>query len=671
MPLIDLNLQPGIDVQKTQTLNEGGWSDSQFIRFKDGLPQKIGGWTSMEAGSINGSTRALHAFADLSGNTYLAGGTEQELWLQSAYGTQNITPFKTTTNNPPLFYTTTGSTTVVVQDPGGAGTGVKNGDWVNIVTPVYVGGIVISGIYQVSNVASGGASWEITSADAATSSVFGGGVVAEFDTTAASTTVVITAPDHGLWTGDPYTPAVATTVGGITLNSTYIVTYISLNQFSIEDGTATSTDNAFMNSGNVRIGYLLENGLNNALSNGSYGSGPYGYGPYGIGANIFYLQNVSLWSLDNWGEQLVANRYGGGIYVWIPPYGVDNVAQTITNAPTKANQILVSLPARILVALGAETTGIQDPLLVRWSDVEDYNTWTASSINQAGSFRLSNGNYIVAGIQGSTSLYIWTDIGLWQMSYISTPYIFGFDQIATNCGLVGPHAFARMNDDLYWMSQRQFYLFNGSGVTEVPCPVWDQVFQNLTELQASKITAGSNSYFGEVWWFYPSKDSEENDSYVKYNTSSQTWDYGLIDRTAWIDQSVLGAPIGSDSASEIYQHEVGNDDSGLPIEAHLESGYITIAEGDQFTYVDQIIPDIKFGIPSSDRNGTLYVTVKMVDYPTDEPRIYGPFPMNKLTPYISMRARGRQMALKFESDDLGSFWRLGKIRYRGAPAGRR
>lgn len=671
MPLNDLVLRAGVDTQKTQTLNEGGWSTSQFIRFKDGMVQKIGGWKSMDVGPLYGSTRELHAFSDLDGNTYLAGGSEQELWLESAYGSQNITPFRAVTNDPPQFYTTAGSMTVEVQDPAAAGIGLASGEWVNIVTPVYVGGLTIQGLYPVSNVSSGGAAWHIEVASAATSNVFGGGVVAEFSTTAGSASVLVTAPAHGLWTGDNYSPAIPVTVGGITISGTYIITYVSLDAFTIEADPAVSTASAFMNGGDVRLGYLLGNGLNSALENGSYGAGPYGYGPYGIGANMFYRQSVSLWALDNWGEQLIANRWGGGIYVWVPKPAEGNIATVINNAPTTANGIFVSMPARILVALGAETAGIYDPLLIRWSDVEDYNTWTATPTNQAGSFRLSTGNYIVAGVQGSTNAYIWTDLGLWEMKYISTPFIYGFNQIAANCGLAGPHAFAQVSDDLFWMSQRQFFAFNGATVSELTCTVWDEVFQNLNEVQLSKVTAGSNSYFGEVWWFYPSKDSEECDSYVKYNVTMNTWDYGKIDRTAWIDQSVLGAPIAASSVSEIYQHEVGEDDSGLPINAFIESGYLDIASGDQFTYVDQIIPDIKFGIPTSPRNGTVYVTVKMIDFPSDEPRLYGPFPMNKLTPFVTLRARGRQMALRFESDDLGSFWRLGRIRYNGVADGRR
>ena len=202
MPLQDFVLRAGVDTQKTQTLNEGGWSVSQFIRFKDGMVQKIGGWQSMDVGPLHGSTRELHAFSDLDGNTYLAGGSEQELWLESAYGSQNITPVRAVTNDPPQFYTSAGSTTVEIQDPAAAGIGLASGDWVNIVTPVYVGGLTIQGLYPVSNVSSGGAAWHIEVATPATSNVFGGGTVAEFSTTAGSASVLVTAPAHGLWTGD-------------------------------------------------------------------------------------------------------------------------------------------------------------------------------------------------------------------------------------------------------------------------------------------------------------------------------------------------------------------------------------------------------------------------------------------------------------------------------------
>jgi hypothetical protein len=411
------------------------------------------------------------------------------------------------------------------------------------------------------------------------------------------------------------------------------------------------------------------------------------------------------WTLDNWGQQLVLCPYLGTIYIWDPIADAGSPAQLITPAsgggysnntvPSTNIGIFIAMPEQIMVAYGsvpwASSPDDQawNPLAICWSSVSDYTVWQPLTTNQAGSFILPSGSAIIKGMQLPQQMLFWTDIELWAAQYIGFPLVFGFNKIGQSCGLIAPNAVAVMNNGIYWMSSNQFFVLNSNGVQPLPCTVWDQIFQNLNTSLQGKIIAAPNTYFNEVAWFFPSNlSTQENDSYVKYNIATGSWDYGTLSRTAWLDQSILGAPIGSDSLATVVQHEQGYNsyephvfpnNPTQPLVSWIQTGYIQIAEGDRMTFVDQIWPDIRFGSFPAQVNqtnsadttkGTVMVTVYMVDFPGDNPRQYGPFPVDVRTQYIPLQARGRQMSIKFSSDDLNLFWRIGMVRYRGQSAGR-
>jgi len=414
---------------------------------------------------------------------------------------------------------------------------------------------------------------------------------------------------------------------------------------------------------------------------------PYGAGTYQV-STIAAVSSTSMtatnspttitatdWSLDNFGQLLVAAPRGGPIFYYTPE-GPSATAFIFNNSPTVNNGMFVAMPQRQIIAYGSSFTGIIDPLLIRWCDVGDPTTWIATSVNQAGSYRLPEGSQIVAGLQTQQQAIFWTDESVWSMQYIGSPLVYAFNKIATGVGAIGPKAVGAMNNMVFWMSPSQFNMLSPQGVTAIPCPVWDVVFQNLNSAYVYNIRCATNSLFSEVWWFYPStaSTSGENDSYVKYNVSTMTWDYGSMGRTAWIDQSVLGPPIGTGTDLVIYQHEVGNDAGLVPMTPSFETGYFALSEGDQMVFIDQMWPDMKWGDYNQNQTGQANASVQItffgVNYPGDTPTQYGPYTVTKSTEYISTRIRNRLLAFQVSSSDANSFWRLGQIRYRFQPDGK-
>jgi hypothetical protein len=330
------------------------------------------------------------------------------------------------------------------------------------------------------------------------------------------------------------------------------------------------------------------------------------------------------------------------------------------------------MPQRQLVSWGCTFDGIPDPLLIRWSDVNDLNSWIGTVINQAGSYRIPKGSKIVGGLQAQQQGLIFTDLGVWSMQYIGPPYVYGFNEIATGCGLIARKAVAAISGTVYWMGQSQFFSISGSGVQPVPCPVWDVIFQDLDTSNLDKIRVAVNSLFGEISWFYPNLSSGgENNSYVKYNVYLNCWDYGTMSRTAWSDQSVLGKPIGADPVSGyLYQHETSPNADGVAMNSFFRTGYFAMTEADIKSFVDEVWPDMKWGLYDGDQNATVYITFYVTDFAGQDPEVYGPYPMTQDTKWFNPRFRGRLISIQLSSNDLDSFWRLGNIRYRLQPDGR-
>ena len=366
------------------------------------------------------------------------------------------------------------------------------------------------------------------------------------------------------------------------------------------------------------------------------------------------------------------------IFAWDPTSGSPS-ATILPYGPPVNDGIMVAMPQRQIIAWGSTFTGIQDPLLIRWCDVNNYNSWVGTVTNQAGSYRIPKGSKIVGGIQSSQQGLIWTDVGLWAMQYISQPLIYGFTELGTGCGLISRKAACSFNGAAYWMGPSQFFTLSSDGVQPVPCPIWDVIFQQLDPNNLDKIRVAVNSRFGEISWFIPTLSSGgEVAIYVKYNVYLQTWDYGNLARSAWIDQSVLGAPIGADpNLLYIYQHEVLNttgatlfDADGSPLLASFQTGYFALADGDLKTFVDQVWPDMRWGLLGGAQNATVNLTFYVTDYPGGPVTTYGPYALTASTQFITPRFRGRLVSIGIASSDVGTFWRIGGIRYRGQEDGK-
>lgn len=383
------------------------------------------------------------------------------------------------------------------------------------------------------------------------------------------------------------------------------------------------------------------------------------------------LSDQKDWSLDNWGEYLIASPVNGEIFYWNPADTTGHVV-VVPNAPLVNEGCFVAMPERQIVAYGSTFTGFQDPLLVRWSDIGNFTNWVGTVVNQAGSYRIPKGSKIVGGIQGPQQGLLWTDLGLWAMQYVNLPLVYSFNEIASGCGLIGRKAMGTMAGIVYWMSQSQFFRLSGNGVEPVQCPIWDVIFQDIDTDPATleKVRCAPNSRFGEISWYYPTIGSNGVPTkYVKYNTLLNQWDYGTLTRTAWIDQSVFGPPIGAGGDLKIYQHETSNDADGVAINSSFQTGYFAVQDGDLKTFVDQVWPDMKWGLYDQAQNATVTITFLTADYPGDTPKSYS-YTVNKTTQFVTPRLRARLVAIKIESNDIGSFWRVGNIRYRYQPDGK-
>lgn len=682
MPMEKINLRPGVNTEATPLLNEAGWSESNLIRFftaaGQNFLQKLGGWSRLTSSTFQGICRGLFAWADLSGNAYVAAGTEQRLQVFAAGALFDITPVRKTDNVTPNYSTISGSNIVTIID---TANGASATDGVLIYNPISVGGVVLQGYYEIHSIVDAN-TYTIIAASNATSTVNNGGAAAKFTTTNTSSTVKVTLNNNGYSVGSVYTVYVATAVGGITMSvgNYNVTTIIDANNFDVAaSGTASSSANAFENSGNSRLEYLLPAGLVSAAIAPGYGEGGFGFGPYGQGGANATPNPLRQWSLGAWGEQLAAAPTGGTIYAWDPSLGIPGAglfypATPITNAPPGVEGFFIAMPEQQMVAYGATDpgTGNQDPMLIRWCDVANYNQWTASASNQAGSFRLPRGSKIVGGLQGPSYGLLWTDLGLWEMQYVQPPLVYGFNEVAEGCGLISMRAMGVAGVNIFWMSYNGFFGFSaGGGVEPIPCDVFDELFGNIYAFQQDKIQLGVNSHFNEFFTFYPSLTGNgENDSYVKYNYQNGAWDYGSLIRTAWFDQSIFTGnnPMGADTSGLIQQHESNPDADGVPLLASATSGWFKLNDGTMFIFIERMIPDFVLT-----GNATVSINVITADFPNENaPTVtYGPYLVTNSTEYIIIRCRSRFARVQISSTaDFGSFWRLGELIYLATPAGR-
>jgi hypothetical protein len=679
MPFGSVKLIPGVNVERTPTLNEAGYAQSQLIRFKDSLAQKYGGWQKFFPFTVPGAPRDMHAWQDLNELQHLLVATTTNLGVITNGAYSDISPQQLISNFAPDFSTTAGSAEVEIVDPNIEN--VTSDDSIFFNTPVSVGGIILSGNYKIAE-QTGTNAYKIIAQMAATATETHAGTVPVFDTTIDKAGVTITLADNGMAAGDNITLTIPTTGNGVTMVGTYPASLIvTADEFRVTAAqVATATGSFPMNGGEAELRYDIALGPQ-PLGIG-YGLGPYSDGGYSTGVVPPQQTGDPLtapdWTSDNWGEIALACPQNGAIYYFDPPAGFAN-ASRISTGPDFNGGIFVSTSEQILIAWGSsivQRIGVeQDPMLVQWCDSGNFFEWTVNGETQAGNFRIPIGSEIRGGAAVSSQNLIWTDLDLWSMNYIGQPFVFGFNKIGAGAGLAGSHAMLQLRDKVMWMGPSNFYVFTGGGVAVIPCPVWDAVFQNLNTAFIKNVRAMPNTPFNEAGWAYPSLASVngECDSYVKFNIlePGAPWDYGLLPRSAWIDQSVLGAPIGGAPSGAIYQHETGNDADGQPLVASFTTGYFELADGEDFVFVDQILPDFKWGTYAGAPSAQIQMTFNVVNFPGDTPVSYGPYTVTQATTFISVRFRGRQMSITVQSSDPGSFWRLGRVRYRFAPLGRR
>ena len=618
MPLQKLQFRPGLVRDTTDYTNEGGWRDGDKIRFRLGLPETIGGWTRLTSTTMLGTCRDLHTWTSLTGTRYVAAGTAQKLYVVDGSDPNDITPIRLVTSAGDVtFAATNGSATITVAD---TAHGCVLDDFVTFSGAVSLGG------------------------------------------------------------------AITATV----LNQEYQVTsLVNANSYTI---TATATANASDtgNGGTNTVGtYQINVGLNDAAVGSGWGAGTYSRGTWGSAANVTIPStSLRLWSMDNFGEDLLANVRGGAIYYWNTSAGIGTRAVNITSVsgsaqPQVANIVLVSERDRHVLAFGCDPEGDPgnlDPLTIRFSTQESFTVWNALATNTAGELRVGSGSEIVAAIQTKQQVVVFTDRSVSAMQYIGPPFTFGLAEVSTNTSILGQNAAVAVGDAVYWMGNDVFYRYDGN-VSIIPCPVEEFVFDNVNTSQLSKVTAGSNSEFNEVWWFYPSANSETNDRYVAFNYSDNTWFFGSLDRTAWDAGGVSGFPIAASPDGNIYFQENGISDGSTnppsPLNSFVESSGIDVGDGDQFMSVKRIIPDV--GFRNSTGTPLVTFTLNARTYPgsgttqTESGNTVrtSSTPLEKYTNQIDVRLRGRSVSLRVESNEVNTQWRLGTPRIDIRPDGRR
>ena len=630
MPYAKYIFKPGIDREGTDYSNEGGWYDANLVRFRKGRPEKIGGWQKATTNYYLGTGRALHGWVDLAGTHYLGLGTTYKYYVELGSAFNDITPIRATTSAGDVTFSAT------------------DGD--------------------------------------------------------ATLTVADTA--HGAVANDFVTFSGAATLGGLitaaVLNQEYqIATIVNDNSYTIEakdtDGdtvTANSSDSG--NGGSSVVGaYQINVGLDVYVEGTGWGMGTWGAGGWGSVGTLDDTNQLRLWSHDNFGEDLIMNVRAGGIYYWDESAGTGTRAVALSAisganlTPTKGLQVLVSEKDRHVICLGADPlnaggtarTGAVDPMFIAWSDQENAADWEPKATNTAGSLRISSGSDIIGGISAREEILIWTDISMYSMTYIGPPFTFGINLINQGVGLIGPKAAVNTPDGVYWMDRKGFYKYSGS-VQLVPCSVHYYVFSDFNQEQSFKTFGFLNKQFNEVGWFYPSADSTEIDRYVVYNYGEGSWTIGQLARYAWLDEGLSSYPRATGEASStqyLYNHENGNDADGSPMDnVYIQSSDFDIhPDGDYYTFIRKIIPDVKFtGNGGSDQ--TINFVLKSRDFPGDSLTTDTTQNVTSTTQKLDTRVRARQLTFRVESDDdntqdtrLGVGWRLGDTRMDVKPDGRR
>tara|TARA_B100001769_G_scaffold274955_1_gene274925 strand:- start:1246 stop:3162 length:1917 start_codon:yes stop_codon:yes gene_type:complete len=638
MPLQKLQFKPGVNKETTSYTNEGGWFDVDKVRFRFGLPEKIGGWLKKSTTSFLGTCRALHPWVSLNLDKFIGLGCDAKYYIEQSGVYYDITPIRTNAATGITFAAVNGSSVLTVTH---TGHGAVQGDFViysSVTTAGGLGGQITKAILQQE--------YKIDEVVNANSYTIRARTVQD--------------------------------LSDISVNGVYTPTEVNA------DGSDSG------NGGGTTGQYQVNSGIDTVVLSNGWGVGTWGRAGWGEAATInLATDTLRIWSHDNFGEDLLMNIRNGNIYYWDATNGTGTRAVALSSlagsisAPTIAKQIMVSDKDRHIIAFGCDTEanpGVQDPLSIRFSSQESLTDWAATATNTAGELRLGSGSEIITAQETRQQILVFTDESLYSMQFLGPPFTFGVNLISENITVRGPLAAIAIEDSVFWMGRNEFYVYTGQ-VQKLPCTVRDHVFDDFNDLQANKVTAGLNSANSEIWWFYPSSSSENVDRYVVYNYQEKVWYFGNLGRTAWIDRGINDFPIAA-SNGYLYEHENGFDDGSYdpvqPIEAHIESSQIDLGEGDRFIFMTRLVPDITF-LNSSVSTPEAVFTIKTRNFPggnylqsdTQNVTKTSSVPVEQFTDQVFIRVRGRSFAFRIESVNQGVTWRLGTPRLEIRPDGRR
>lgn len=641
MPLQKIVLRPGIVRDTSNYSNEGGWFECDKIRFFSGFPQKIGGWVKTAPTTFIGTCRQMWNWITSYTDNLLAVGTNKKVYIEVGSVYYDITPIRETLVSP---------------------------DTDNCV-----------------------------------------------ETTSGSTTVIINVNDHGCVDGAYVTiSGVSGNVGGVPnaqINKEHEVTVINSNSFTITVTTAASSTVAAGGGSSISIACQINPGFAQTTAGYGWGTGGWGSDGWGLSSSQPIYLPQRDWFFDNFDNDLVMNirvditpaakPIGGPIYYWergslvSPSTALGTRAVLLSSltlngvapsdVPVTANQILVSQNDKHLLAFGCQpyagAADDFDPLLIRWASQDQPNDWTPLATNSAGFLRVSRGSKIVRAIPTRQEIITLTDTHVYSLQFLGTTDVFGLQELADNISVIGPRGCITANNVLYWMGKDKFYMYDGR-VQPLPCTIREYIFKDINFNQADQVICGTNEGFNEIWWFYVSQDSNWVNRYAIFNYLEGVWYYGNLTRTAWLDVASRDFPIAAYTTEDqapgvLYTHEVAIDGDGAPISAFIQSSDFDIGDGDSFMLTKRIIPDINFnqstaaaptvtlGVRARDFPGSSYTNNALNSKPVIES------PVGVYTNQIFIRARGRQMAMRISSSDLGVQWQLGSPRIDARTDGKR
>jgi hypothetical protein len=617
MPLKKIALKSGVNRENTRYASEGGWYECDKIRFRQGTPEKIGGWQRISTTTFLGVCKSLWSWVTLGSLQLIGVGTNLKFYVERGGSYNDITPLRATVSLTDPFETTVGSSIVEVTDAAG---GYIDGDFVTFSGATAVGGIAAN-----------------------------------------------------------------------TLNQEYQISYTSGNSYTIDVGTnATSS---VTGGGSVSAAYQINIGPAFTIPLTGWGSSFWGSGTWGFGAES--TESLRLWSQSNFGEDLIFGPRGGAIYYWDATNGTSSRGVLLSSlggasgVPTVQNYILISDISRFVFCFGANPIGsaTQDPMVVRWSDQEDATNWTPAATNQAGSLRFSRGTEIVTAAQSRQEVLVWTNSSLYSMQYVGAPEVWTAQLVGENISIASQNSVAYSNGVAYWMGRDKFYKYDGR-TQPLICNLRKFIFDDLNPAQYDQVFAGTNESYHEVWWFYCSSNSTAADKYVIYNYIENVWYYGTMARTAWLDSGLREYPLAATYSNNLVNHEIGVDDAETAtpqaIHAFVASAEFDLDDGHQFMFIWRMLPDIRFDGSTAENPSAVMTLLPLANSGSgyNSPLSEGgsnagtvirtaTLPIEQYTGQVNVRVRGRQLAIKVESTDLGVTWQLGVPRADMRSDGRR